>query len=147
MNVITQFKYSNEYWVFLCPILFILIDIATGFLNAWSAKEIMSCRLRKGLVKKCGELACIAIGEILTSALGLPHYYVYGISGYIVFMEIVSNLENISKMGVTIPRFISEALSHTSDDFANADYATLKKDVDSAWKAIRELEKKDEGNK
>jgi toxin secretion/phage lysis holin len=143
MQALTQFKFAKEYWVFLAPILFIMIDITTGFLNAWKEQQVMSCRLRNGLVKKCGELFCIAIGEILTYALGLPHYIVYGIAGYVIFMEIVSNVENIAKMGVPIPAFINEALSHASDDFANADYVTVKKDVDAAWIEIRKLKEGD----
>ena len=143
MQALTQFKFAKEYWVFLAPILFILIDIATGFLNAWKEQKVMSCRLRNGLVKKCGELFCIAIGEILTYALGLPRYIVYGIAGYVILMEIVSNIENIAKMGVPIPAFISKALSQASDDFANADYATVKKDLDSAWDEIRRLKEEE----
>lgn len=144
MKMLANFTFSNEYWVFLAPVFFILIDIATGFLSAWKEENINSSALRNGLVKKCGELFCIAIGEILTYGLSLPHYIIYGISLYIILMEIISNLENISEMGVKVPRFVTEKFKKV-DDLTNADYASVKKDIDAAWNEIRKLEENKNG--
>ncbi len=145
--MINDMAFRNELWVFIAPLIFILLDIASGFLNAWKEDNIRSSKLRSGLVKKAGEIFCIVIGEVAVHGLFLPRQIVYFISIYIIFMEIVSNLENISRMGVPIPSFIKDHLSKYTDDLQNADYATVKKDVDAAWNEIRKLKEEENNGK
>lgn len=145
--MINDLTFRNELWVFVAPLIFILLDIASGFLNAWKEGDIRSSKLRDGLVKKAGEIFCIVIGEVAVYGLFLPKQIVYFISIYIIFMEIVSNIENISKMGVPIPHFLEDRLSKYTGDFQEGDYATVKKDIDAAWNEIRKLKEEEENGK
>ena len=69
--------------------------------------------MREGLVKKCGEITILAIGQLFTVGLVLPTYIMSGISFYIIFMELISICENLQKMGVPVPKFIKKALDDT----------------------------------
>ena len=89
------------------------VDILTGSLNAWAKSNFKSFKMREGLVKKCGEITILAIGQLFTIGLVLPTYIMSGVSFYIIFMELISICENLQKMGVPIPKFIKKALDDT----------------------------------
>lgn len=121
VNIIEKIHFTNELWVFIIPAVLMAVDILTGSLNAWAKHDFKSFKMRQGLVKKCGELIILALGEMFTIGMGLPKYLIIGISAYIIFMELISVCENLDKMGVPIPKFISKALSdaqHKIEDSA-----------------------------
>lgn len=104
-------RFANELWIFIVPSVLMAFDIITGSLNAWAKKDFKSLKMRQGLVKKCGEISILTIGTLFKFAFGLPWYVVGGVAFYIIFMELISICENLDKMGVPIPKFISKALS------------------------------------
>lgn len=112
-KVLESVKFVNETWVFVIPGILMAIDILTGSLNAWAKQDFKSYKMRQGLVKKCGEVTILGIGELFTVGMILPTYIMSGISFYIIFMELISICENLQKMGVPIPKFIKKALSDT----------------------------------
>jgi phage-related holin len=71
--------------------------------------------MREGLGRKCGELIALIAFELLTVGLNLPKYIITGISVYIIFMELVSLLENLEKLGVPLPSFVHKALGVADD--------------------------------
>lgn len=103
-------QFSENYWVFIIPVILMLIDFATGIINAWATNHLKSFKMREGLSKKAGELAILAIGELFTVGLSIPIYVITFLSLYIILMEIISICENLKKMGVKIPKFIDNAL-------------------------------------
>lgn len=113
---VENFHFSNGMWVVLLPCLLMVADIVTGFTNAWAKKEIKSSVMRSGLAKKVGELFAILIGELFTEAMSLPVYIVDAISLYICFMELISNIENIKKLGVPVPGKIDDEIDHLKDE-------------------------------
>lgn len=110
-DVLKQIKFANDFWVVMLPAILMALDIVTGFVNAWSKNDIKSSVMRQGLARKFGELVAIAIGQLFFYGVGLPKYIVAGISTYIILMELISICENLKKLGVPIPKFISRALA------------------------------------
>lgn len=115
-EIFKNVRFVNEVWVFVIPLILMVIDIATGSINAWAKKEFKSCRMREGLVKKCGEIMILAIGELFTMGMVLPIYIMSFVSAYIIFMELISICENLKKMGIPIPKFISKALDNAEKE-------------------------------
>lgn len=114
-ELVEQFQFSSEFWMVLLPVAMMAIDIVTGFINAWVKGEIKSSILRKGIAKKSGELVIILLGELFVIGMNLPVGICAGISIYIIVMELISIFENLDKLGVPIPKFVSKALNDTAD--------------------------------
>ena len=130
-NILDKVKFANEIWVFIIPGVLMAIDILTGSLNAWAKSNFKSFKMREGLVKKCGEITILAIGQLFTVGLVLPTYIMSGISFYIIFMELISICENLQKMGVPIPKFIKKALDDTEKALEEKESVDSKKeDID-----------------
>lgn len=121
-------KFVNEIWVFMIPGILMAIDILTGSLNAWAKRDFKSYKMRQGLVKKCGEVTILGIGELFTIGMILPTYIMSGVSFYIIFMELISICENLQKMGVPIPKFIKKALSDTEKALEDKESVDSKKE-------------------
>jgi toxin secretion/phage lysis holin len=135
-KVLESVKFVNEIWVFMIPGILMAIDILTGSLNAWAKRDFKSFKMRQGLVKKCGEVTILGIGELFTIGMILPTYIMSGISFYIIFMELISICENLQKMGVPIPKFIKKALSDTEKALENKESVESKKeDTDNGGKS------------
>lgn len=127
-KILENVKFANEVWVFIIPGVLMAIDILTGSLNAWAKSNFKSFKMREGLVKKCGEITILAIGQLFTVGLVLPAYIMSGISFYIIFMELISICENLQKMGVPIPKFIKKALDDTEKALEEKESVDSKKE-------------------
>ena len=127
-KVLESVKFVNEIWVFMIPGILMAIDILTGSLNAWAKRDFKSYKMRQGLVKKCGEVTILGMGELFTIGMILPTYIMSGISFYIIFMELISICENLQKMGVPIPKFIKKALSDTEKALEDKESVDSKKE-------------------
>ena len=119
--IMENFHFANRMWVVLLPCFLMVADIVTGFTNAWARHEIQSSVMRTGLAKKIGELFAILIAEMFTGAMDLPLTIVDVISLYICFMETVSNVENIKKLGVPVPGDVDEQIDHLKDELKPKD--------------------------
>lgn len=113
--------YTSEWWMLLTPCIFMGLDLITGLIKAWVLKNFDSKKMRSGLGKKVGELVFLIIGEILTYSISLPKYIETTISVYIVLMEIMSNFENLDKLGVKIPKHIKDVINNTVDEIDRGD--------------------------
>lgn len=131
---LSNFKFTNELWILILPVSLMGIDFLTGLLYAWSTSTFKSKKMRSGLIKKVGEIAILVIGELFSYGMQIPPAIMVGISSYIIFMEFMSVMENLKKMGVPIPGFISKVLN-------TVDLALREEDVAEALKRLAELEK------
>lgn len=111
---IKSIHYTNIIWAFFLPLILMILDIITGYYNAWKNKEVSSSRLREGLGKKCGELAYLILGILFKFAIG-SNAILYFISTYILFMEMISLTENCTKLGVPLPNFAKHQLKEYNE--------------------------------
>ena len=130
-NIINEIHFANMLWLLLIPVAMMAIDIVTGLINAWATNSFQSARMRTGLAKKCGEIIIILIGMMFTYGMNLPKYILTGIAIYIIFMELMSVMENLKKLGVPIPAFISKVLNNVDETLKTAeDYEELKRQLE-----------------
>ena len=98
-----------------------IIDYATGMMAAWTNSELSSKRGVKGIVKKVGYLALVVAAMILDWLIsqGLQqinldlHYSVFFavlVTVWLIINELISTLENLSRMGVPIPNFMKKLI-------------------------------------
>ena len=106
-----NFQFRNEFWILILPVSLMAIDIITGLLYAWSTETFKSKKMRSGLSKKVGEITILVIGELFSYGMRIPPVIMAGISAYIIFMEFMSIMENLKKLGVPIPGFIAKILN------------------------------------
>ena len=120
MNIMQQMhlQFNSEIWLVVIPVILMVIDILTGYLSAWKMKEIKSQKMRDGVSKKVAEICYIVIGFVLRFATGATTI-AYFISIYIMYMELVSVFENADKLGVPIPKFISDKLNNNKNKEKN----------------------------
>lgn len=115
--LLASVKFANDTWMFLIPGILMAIDVITGTINAWAINDFKSFKMREGLIKKFGEVIVLVLGELFTVGMNLPAGIMVGFSAYIILMELISICENLKKMGVPIPKFISKALSNAENTF------------------------------
>jgi toxin secretion/phage lysis holin len=117
INVSQEIQFTSAQWIFMLPLAFMLIDFISGFLKAWKNNEIDSSKMRKGLVKKLGEVLMLVVGELIVAGTMLPYSsdILKFISGYLCLMEAISIFENLALLGVPVPGFINRTLKQTAE--------------------------------
>ena len=119
-NIFTQYNWIKDLhlkgveWMFIIPIFLMVADVITGYVASWKNHTIKSQKMRDGLVKKVGELVCITFGFVMFWATDIMAF-VTSIGAYISFMELVSIFENLDKMDVKVPGFISKRINNDLD--------------------------------
>lgn len=131
---LSEFHFRNELWGLILPAGAIAFDFATGIFYALTTKTFKSKKMRSGLTKKVGELSILIFGELCCYGLNIPQTIMDCVSGYILFMETMSILENAKKVGFPLPGFISRVLN-------TIDETLREEDVSEALKKMAELEK------
>lgn len=142
MDILSEFHFSNEFWMLLLPFCMIGLDFLTGLVYAWASKTFKSSKMRTGLSKKVGEIAILVIGELFSYALGLPDYLMVFISMYICLMELMSIFENLDKMGVKIPKFVRDVVNNTDKALSEDDLTKLNEDAENLHSEIDSIKKK-----
>lgn len=110
-NIFENLHFTNQWFEFVLPLVMIILDIVTGFINAWINKKVSSSVMREGLGHKAGELAYILLGFLANIAFGLHSVFLLAVF-YVCFMELVSILENCSKLGVPMPEKLKEIIEN-----------------------------------
>ena len=98
-----------------------IIDYATGMSAAFYNSELSSKRGVRGVVKKVGYLALVVAAMILDWLIsqGLQqinvdlHYSVFFavlVAVWLIINELISVLENLSRIGVPIPNFMKKLI-------------------------------------
>ena len=114
-EIIQNIHFTNLAWAILAPLLLMILDIITGYYNAWKNKEVSSSKMRDGLGKKCAELCYIIVGIICKYSIGTSSV-MYFMIAYVCYMEIVSLAENCAKLGVDMPEWLREKLNNEKED-------------------------------
>ena len=111
MDELMNLHFTNVLWALGFPLFLMVMDILTGYYNAWKNSEVSSTRMRDGLGKKCAELCYIAVGFIFKLAFNASSI-MYFMVIYVCYMELVSLAENCDKLGVKMPSKIKEKLNN-----------------------------------
>lgn len=113
-----QIHYTSMLWTFLLPAVAAAADILTGLIQAGINNCYNSSVMRKGLYRKLGELTCVILAYVVSVAISLPVNITAFVSVYIVVMEFISVLENLSAAGVPFPVWILRKLKKAADKLA-----------------------------
>lgn len=121
LKFVEQFHFRNELWVLFIPLGLMAIDVLTGIIKAWAHNEFKSAIMRAGLAKKAGEIMILVVGELISYGLILPDLIMNGISFYIIFMEVMSILENADELGIPIPKFVKDVINNVDEQLQHGD--------------------------
>ena len=121
LQFVEQFHFRNELWVLFIPLGLMAIDVLTGVIKAWAHNDFQSAIMRAGLAKKAGEIMILVVGELISYGMILPDSIMNGISFYIIFMEIMSIMENLDELGIPIPKFVRDVINNVDDKLQYGD--------------------------
>ena len=127
-NIVSQFHFRNELWVLFIPLGLMAIDVLSGVIKAWAHNDFQSSIMRSGLAKKAGEIVILVVGELVSFGLLLPEAVMNCISFYIIFMEIMSILENADALGIPIPKFVKDVINNANDQLQNGQHKKDEED-------------------
>ena len=113
---VENFQFVSLGWAFILPISLEVIDFLTGYINACIKKERKSSIMRQGGGKKFGEAMCLLTAQLITWAMGIPTAFVYLVAMYISFMELISIIENVKKLGVPAPTGVDNVIDNIKDE-------------------------------
>ena len=115
MEELMNLKFTSEWWMLIFPLILMILDIATGYYNAWECNKVSSSKMRDGLGKKCAELCYIIVGFLFKFAFGTSSVAFF-IVIYVCYMEIVSLAENCDKLGFKMHPKLREKLNNESEE-------------------------------
>lgn len=139
LPLLPRMKSVSDLWVYLTPLIFMLADIVTGFGNAYVHKEIVSHKMRSGIIKKCGEMLIIFLTSLICFVLQMPHQVITIVAFYMILMETISILENLDKIGVPIPDWIEKSLNNVVNSIEKGDIEKMNKDLNNYYQVARYL--------
>lgn len=99
--IIEKLNFTNIIWQIATPLIFSLVDIITGYVQAWINKNIDSQKMREGLLHKMLIILVIILSFVLQLAFNIK-YISSVVCIYVVIMEMISIMENLNKAGVDI---------------------------------------------
>lgn len=102
--------------VFLTLIIFMSIDYITGVCAAIVARQVSSRIGARGLAKKMGILCVVAIATLIEKNIIDTTALRTAVILYYISNEGISIFENITRMGVPVPKKLKELLDHLSDE-------------------------------
>lgn len=100
-----------------CLLLFIALDYISGLIKAYCTKTLSSKIGFKGILKKVGILAVVALSVSLDRLGGDTGAIRTLVIYYFVANEGLSVLENLAEAGIPIPKSIKKALKNIKKDY------------------------------
>lgn len=105
-------------------LIFNLADLVTGLISAVKAKEVQSTKLRDGIFKKIGFLICYFLA-LMIDTYGSEVGFVLDVKllpivlGFVCLTEVVSIIENISKITDILPEKLLSIFHISKEDNNN----------------------------
>ena len=109
MDKLLDLNFASTVWQIILPMVLMIADIITGYYNAWKNDDVCSKKMRDGIGKKIAELTYILVGFLFAKAFNVQSISSF-VSIYIIYMELVSVAENCKKLGIKMPKIISDKL-------------------------------------
>ncbi len=139
INSLPKMKFVSEFVFYLVPLIFMLCDIVSGLAKAYVQKNVISHKMRSGIIKKCGEMMIIVLTAVVVYSVQWPHQIIAIVSVYMILMEIISIMENLDGIGVPIPKWIEKTINNVAEEIDNGDVAKMKSDLDTYYEVARYL--------
>lgn len=144
INSLPKMKFVSEFVFYLVPLIFMLCDIVSGLAKAYVQKNVISHKMRSGIIKKCGEMMIIVLTAVVVYSVQWSHQIIAIVSVYMILMEIISIMENLDEIGVPIPKWIEKTINNVAEDIDNGDVAKMKSDLDTYYEVARYLCEKED---
>lgn len=100
-------------------IIFMIIDYALGLMVGFTHKNIESKKAFKGLFKKVAMILMVIAAVQLDLATDSGNFMRNAMILFLIGMEGISMIENLGKLGIKVPKFLSNALVQLQMDNDN----------------------------
>lgn len=110
MNSFQNFIYSGDMYLLYAVLIFMVIDILTGWAKALKNGNLWSTKSVYGAGRKVMALFVVIISNIIDNILNLNGALVIVIMFYYIATEGLSILENLAEMNVPFPEQIKDKL-------------------------------------
>lgn len=104
--------------IFLTLIIFMTVDYITGFCAAIVNKQVSSRIGAKGIAKKAGILCVVALATLIEKNVIDTTALRTAVILYYISNEGISIFENITRLGVPVPKKMKDLLNHLTDENA-----------------------------
>lgn len=115
MDAFQNFIYSGDMYLLYAVLIFMVIDVLTGWAKAIKKGNLWSTKSVYGAGRKVLVLFVVIIGNIIDNILGLNGALVLIIMFYYIATEGLSILENLAEMNVPFPEQIKNKLEVLKD--------------------------------
>lgn len=113
-QILEALDFTNIFWQGGATLIFMVADIITGFMQAIINKDVDSQKMREGIMRKGLLILVIILSFVAQYAFNIP-YVSKVVCLYIIFMEVISILENVKKAGIDLGK-LGELLKIKSDN-------------------------------
>lgn len=128
ISSLPRMKFVSEFVIYLVPLIFMIADIVSGLAKAYVQKNIISHKMRSGIIKKCGEMMIIVLTAVVVYSVQWPHQIIAVVSVHMILMEIISIMENLDEIGVPIPKWIEKTINNVATDIDSGTSNAISED-------------------
>ncbi|WP_147536107.1 phage holin family protein [Bacillus marasmi] len=114
-TVVTSYLLGGFDQLILAYFVLMASDYLTGILSGFYTKSISSKTAAKGLLKKGAMIVLVIVANQLDIVTGSGDVARNGMIMFLIGLEGISIFENLGKMGVKVPTFLSQAFSQLKD--------------------------------
>lgn len=100
-NLINTLNFSSITWQIATPLIFSLCDVLTGFIQAIINNEVQSKVMREGLLHKSLIIIIVFLSFVASLTFDIS-FISKAVCVYVILMETMSIVENLSKAGIKI---------------------------------------------
>lgn len=115
MDAFKNFIYSGDMYLLYAVLIFMAIDVITGWAKALKNGNLWSTKSVYGAGRKLLALFVVIVGNIIDNILNLNGAFILVIMFYYIATEGLSILENLAEMNVPFPEQIKDKLKVLKD--------------------------------
>lgn len=100
-EILGAIDFTSVYWQAGMTLIFMIADIVTGLMQAFINHNLDSQVMREGIIRKMVLIVVIILSFVAQFAFDIPQISKI-VCLYLIFMEVLSILENIKKAGIDL---------------------------------------------